>query len=136
MGKLDNVRRVVKEDYDEKYHDLIDKLAFVLNSFMEQVNTEMNGNLDFENLSQDIVTFKVAVDSDGVPTTTDQIRSSVANPQGILVIKVVDIDNPDDFDALPFIHFTAGTSSQVIKIKVINGLIEDRPYNITAVVFR
>ncbi len=136
MGKLDNVRRVVKEDYDEKYHDLIDKLAFVLNSFMEQVTGQVNGCLDFENLAQDIVTFKVTVDSCGVPVTTDQIRSSVASPRGILVINVEDIDNPDDFDTIPFIHFTSGTSSQVIKIKRINGLIDSRPYNLTAVIFR
>ena len=136
MGKLDNVKRVVKEDYDEKYHDLIGKLAFVLNSFMEQVTTQINGCIDFDNLAQDIVTFKITVDTCGVPVANEQIRSSVTNPRGILVISAEDIDDLDRFDSLPFIHFTAGSSGQVIKIKQIYGLIEDRPYNLTVVVFK
>ncbi len=136
MGRLDNVRRVVKEDYDAKYHDLIDKLAFVLNSFMEQVVTEMNGCLDFENLDQDVTLFKITVDACGVPTGNDQVRTNVNNPQGLLVIKVEDVNDPDLFATTqPFIKFVTGTSAQVIKIQQITGLTANRPYKLTVVSF-
>ena len=137
MGKLDNVRRVVKEDYDEKYHDLIDKLAFVLNSFMEQVVSEMNGNLNFENLAQEVITFKIQVDSSGVPTRNEQVRVNVLNPVGFLVINTVDIDNTDLFVTNhPSIKFATGTSGQVIRIKQITGLTANRDYRITAIAFK
>ena len=137
MGRLDNVRRVVKEDYDAKYHDLIDKLAFVLNSFMEQVVSEINGCLNFENLAQEIVTFKIEVDACGIPTGNEQVKVNVDNPSGFLVINTVDIDNTDLFVTNhPSIKFIAGTSSQVIKIKKITGLTAGRDYRITAIAFQ
>ena len=46
MGTIDNTRRIIREDYDSKYHDLIDKLGYVLNTFMEQTIQQVNGNLD------------------------------------------------------------------------------------------
>ena len=137
MGKLDNVRRVVKEDYDEKYHDLIDKLAFVLNSFMEQVVGEMNGSLDFENLAQELITFKITVDSSGVPTENEQVRVNITNPKGFLVVNTVDVDNTDLFVTThPSIKFATGSSSQVVKIKQITGLTTNREYRITAIAFK
>jgi len=103
---------------------------------MEQVTSEMNGCVDFENLAQDVITFRTEVDTCGVPKGGQQIKSSIFNPQGILVIKSTDIDNPDVVNSIPFIHFATGTSNQVIKIKAIQGLIEDRPYNLTVIVFK
>ena len=135
MAKLDNVKRVVKEDYEAKYHGLIDKLAFVLNSFMEQVTNEVNGNLDFANLKQDAVTVKFTVNASGVPDGSGLLRTAVASPTGFQVIKVVNVDNPTTVFATtqPFISFTSGTSSGVVKIINISGLPANTAFNLTIV---
>ena len=135
MGKLDNVKRVVKEDYDAKYHGLIDKLAFVLNSFMEQVTSEVNGNLDFSNLKQDSVKVKFTVDSSGVPTGNGLLRTSIASPTGFQVIKAVSSDNPTTVfpTSQPFITFTSGTGGSVVKITRITGLPADIPFELTII---
>lgn len=135
MGKLDNVKRIVKEDYDPEFHGLIDKLAYVLNAFMEQTTTQMNGNLDFDNLKQDVVTYRVTVDSSGVPTTNNLLRTGITNPRGFRIIRAVSVENPTTVfpTAQPFITSSPGTGGQVVKILHIAGLQANVSFNLTVV---
>lgn len=135
MSRLDNVRRIVKEDYDPKYHQLIDRLAYVLNSFMEQVTTQVNGNLDFTNLNQDITTVKITVDSSGTPIGNNLIRTEVRNPQGIQVIRAISVNNPSTTfpTNTPFISYSVTTNTQVLKITHISGLPADTAFNLRIV---
>lgn len=134
MAQLDNVRRIVKEDYDTKFHGLIDKLAYVLNSFMEQTTTEMNGNLDFTNLNQDILTFKVKVNSSGVPVGSGLLRTTTRGVRGFQVVKAFNRDKNTVFPtSQPFISFKAGPNSEVVKIINISGLTANDSWELTLV---
>lgn len=134
MAKLDNVKRIVKEDYDAKFHDLIDKLAFVLNSFMEQTVSTVNGKLDFDNLNQDIVTFKIKVNSSGVPIGSGLLRTSTIGVKGFQVVKVFNKDRADVFPtSQPFLTFKAGPNSAVVKIVNVTGLAADDSWELTVV---
>ena len=134
MAKLDNVRRIVKEDYDPIYRDLIDRLGFILNSFMEQTTTEMNGKLDFTNLNQDIITFRVSIDSSGVPIGSGLLRTTTIGVQGLQVVKAVNIDNSTVFPTgTPFISFVASPVVNVLKMTNITGLKASDKWEITVV---
>ena len=123
MGRIDNTRRIVREDYDEEYHALIDKLAFVLNAFMEQTVRQVNGNLDATNLKADLITIKMTVDSNGVPDGNNLIKSEVLRPSGTTVIRATNKTDGNVFPTShPFISFTTGTNSRVMKILNISGL--------------
>ena len=135
MALLDNVKRIVKEDYEVKYHGLIDKLAFVLNSHMEQVTGQINGNLDCANLKQDSVVVKFTVNSSGVPIGNNLLKTALSNPKGFRVRRAVSVDNPTTVfpTSQPFISYTSGTSGKVVKIIHISGLPADIAFNLTIV---
>lgn len=137
MAKLDNVRRIVKEDYDPKYHDLLTPLGYVLNSFMEQTVTEMNGNLDFANLKQSIVKYRVTVNSDGTPIGNNLLKTDTISPKGFTVIRAVNVDNPTTVfpTANPVISFTTQTNSQVVKIINVNGLPANTAFDLTVIAY-
>ncbi len=136
MANLDNVRRIIKEDYDKKYHDLINQLGFVLNTFMEQTTTEFNGNVDFCNLAQDKITFNMKVDSAGTPVGNDLFRSTVISPSGTHVINAVDTTSSSAFVInQPFITFTVQTDAKVVKVNNITGLKANTTYKLTVIVY-
>ena len=131
MAKIDNTRRIVREDYEAKYHDLIDRLGFVLNSFMEQTVRQVNGNLDAENLKADIITVKLTVDACGIPVGNNLIKSDVIRASGTNVISAINKTDGDVFPTShPFISFTTGTNSRVLKIRNISGLQADNEYEL------
>ena len=132
MGKLDNTRRIIKEDYDQKDHDLIGKLGYVLNSFMEQAVTQLNGNIDIANLKADIITVSMKVDASGIPIGNNLIKSDITHVTGTTVIRALnktsDTTYPTD---QPFISWTGGVNSSVIKVKKISGLQANHVYDLT-----
>ena len=131
MGRIDNTRRIVREDYDDEYHALIDKLAFVLNAFMEQTVRQVNGNLDATNLKADLITIKMTVDCAGVPVGNNLIKSEVLRPLGTTVISATNKTTGGVFPTShPFISFTTGTNSRVMKILNISGLQADNEYEL------
>lgn len=127
MGKLDNIRRILREDYEKEYHGMIDRLAFTLNRFMDQVAGEMNGNIDFANLNQEFITFDMTVNSSGVPVGNDLFRVNRANATGFIVISAINKTDGTLFPtSAPFISTTG--SGPVIKVKNISGLQANNKY--------
>ena len=61
MAKLSNIKRIIKEDFEKEYHKLIDRLGYILNTFMEESSAQINGNLDYTNLNQDRVIVKMTI---------------------------------------------------------------------------
>ena len=136
MSFIDNVRRIVREDYDQKYHALIDKLAFVLNTFMEQVVTEVNGQIDFTNLAQDKIGFSITVDADGIPVTTTLVRSTVSRATGFTIIRALNQTNLGTYATnQPFVSFSVQTDTTLMKINHVSGLQAGEKYSLTAIVY-
>ena len=53
MPKLDNIKRIIKEEYDEEIRPTIERLAYVINPFMESVVNLIAyhlKNYDYKNL--------------------------------------------------------------------------------------
>ena len=135
MSRLDNVKRLIKEDFEPKHHALIGKIGFVINTFMEQTTNIINGNIDFTNLTHASVTFKIEVDACGTPLGDATIRTGALNPFGLQVVRAINVDNPSGtfVDEAPFISFTAGVGSENIKITNIRGLPANSAFSLTVI---
>ena len=131
MGRLDNVRRIIREDFDNEYNTLIGKLSFVLNTFMEQVVAQMNGNIDFTNLNQEILTYRVKVNDDFEPIGNNLLKTDILSSRGISVINITTSDT--DVIPLPFISYSQ--NEKIIKIKNVAGLKPDVFYTLTMIVY-
>lgn len=133
MAQLDNIRRILKEDYPKKYHDIIDKLAFTLNRFMDQVVGTVNGNIDFDNLNQGVTQFSMTVDSSGTPVGNNLFKIEQTNVAGFIVISAINKTNGAVFPtSTPFISATR--SNFVIKVNNISGLQADNKYDLTVMI--
>ena len=130
MGLLSTVKRILTDDYQKEAYDLIEKLGFTLNSFMDEVTSQINGNLDFSNLREEIKIYRVTVDSNGTPTTNDTIFTTVGNPSGVSVIKAVNQTSSTTYPTTaPWISFKPSTTS--IKVLNIKGLQASNDYKLT-----
>ena len=136
MARINKIKRILRGDFKSEYHPLIDRLGYVLNSFMQEVETQINGNLDIENLASDVITFKIKVDGSGVPVGNNLVKSTVLRPSGTTVISATNNDDIDVFPTShPFISFTTGTNSTVMKIRNISGLQAGTDYTLTVQIF-
>ena len=122
MATIPNNRQIKPEDFDSKDQKLIQKLAFPINTFMQQVITALSNNLDFNNLNEQIVSFTVSVDSSGTPTTPVQFKNSLkTKPIGMVCISAVNTSTNLRFPvATPFASFTL--NGDLIVITNIAGL--------------
>jgi len=135
MARLSNVRRIIAEDFPEESRETISRLGGILNYFMEEVVELSNGNVDFENLNQEIRTIEVEVDGDGVPKLNNKVLVNKTNPQGLQVIRAINLTNNAIFaTAQPFINFTP-QGNGVLTINNITGLPADNKFFLAFIVY-
>lgn len=131
MARIPDFRRIDKADFDKDIQDSIDKLAFPLNSFMEQTRTALQGNLDFTNINQQIISLTVTVDATGIPTQKTQYRSTLKSKvAGNICIAAFNVTNPTHFPTTaPFISFNI--NENIITILNITGLQANEKYQLS-----
>jgi hypothetical protein len=123
-------KRLVVEDFDQASQTMIGKLASILNPMVDQLNSGLHNNLDYNNLNQQIITFNVTVNTLGVPTSPLQLNSTINTPvQGMTVINAVNNTDATPLVGAPFISFTRSTN--VLYINQITGLAAGKGYSIT-----
>jgi hypothetical protein len=88
MALLNNVRRINAEDYQADHRQTVSTLARVVNSFMDDVVDNVNGNLTTDNLDRSIVTFDVIVGTDGRPLNVTRLNAGKERPSGLNVVRV------------------------------------------------
>lgn len=130
MARVDPFKRIHTEDYDKEYINLIERLGFSFNEPMRQLTDAMQGNIGFENLRREIVTYDVSVDSNRVPQKNALIRSKYRAPRGIIVINYENRDAAKTYVTSGiFVSFTA--NNNLISIKEITGLAANTNYRLT-----
>jgi hypothetical protein len=134
--KLENVRRIIAEDFPKDQQNLVNKLAIILNNFMETTFNVLNNNVNFDNLSAELVTIKVTVDKSGIPTTDTKFSTTkIGNASGGWVLGVSNLTNSNSYvSSAPFVDFT-NVSDKLFQIKHVCGLTENQQYSIQLVVF-
>lgn len=143
MSKISNVKRLIKEDFPQKDQELIDKLAYTLNPFLDQVTAAFNKGINIDNLSREIITATVvnvtgdgSYNVNGVATGGDinpsvQIKSKLAGKIiGINVINSVNSTNPNSYP-INAIGLSWTAEKNIITINKITGIQDGEKYNIT-----
>lgn len=132
MAKVGDLKRLNKEDFAKEDQDMIDRLGYILNPFMEKVVAAFNKGIDFNNLAQEMVTFTVTVDADGVPTPKTTIKYSLKTKlNGIIAIAANNLTDSTTITGAPFIIYTQdGTSLTLTKI---TGLPAGKKFSITVI---
>ena len=135
MAKIPNFRRITPEDYDSDYQPLIETLGVNLNDFMKNVTDTINGNLDYSNITQKIITIDILVDSTGKPTGNNQINIGKNSPIGLQVIKITNKTSSSTFPKqVPFITYTE-LGNNLIRIENIQGLTAGHKYSLNIIVY-
>ena len=145
MTQLDTVKRIIVEDFKKEDREVAEKLALILNQFMEQTYNIMNGNVDFLNLNQEIVDITVVVDANGQVVKSETNSTLVSNPQftadkvtravGSVVIAASNLTDRSVFpDSAPFVSFSI-VGEGVYKINKISGLQANNKYSIRLILF-
>lgn len=131
MGKVPDLKRVTVEDFKSDDQDLVGKLAFIINSFHEQVRNVLSKNIDFDNLAQEIKVLSFSTNSTGQPLNTLTFRSNLFNKvQGITPIRLVITSNNTSFPTeTPIISWSQ--NANLITITHIGGLSAETAYDLT-----
>lgn len=133
MAKIQAPKRIRAEDFAEDERSLIGKLAFIVNSFMDDVYNALNSNLDFNNLNRQLVSLDIRMGSGATPAVLNspQIRHTLrGRPVGINCIKAQNLNNTLVYPlATPFVNFTF--NENIITLLAITGLQADSEYRLT-----
>lgn len=95
-----DIKRIVREDFAEEDQAIIDKLAFSLNPFMEQVVNALTRSIDFQNLAQELkIIENVNVNpTTGIPIRQIQFATTLTKPlQGMTCIRAINRSRTDTY---------------------------------------
>lgn len=133
MSRLIDVKRITVEEFAAEDRPLIEKIAFPINSFFEQVRNALNKNIDFNNLNQEIIKLDVIVESNGVPNTLTRFKSNLkTGVQGLICIAAINRSNASTRPTgAPFITFAQ--NENLVTIQHITGLQSGEKYGLTLI---
>lgn len=130
--KLNNLKRIVAEDFPAEQQELVSKLAFSLNPILEQLSNAFNKNIDFENLNQEKLSFEVTVDSNGLPTVGTELKYSLRNrPTGMQVVRAESLSGSVYPTGTPFI--TYDFSNNNIRVLHVAGLPAGKKFRLSII---
>ena len=122
MATIDNVRRIVVEDFKTEDREVISKLASTLNPFMEDIVQAFRKNIDYENLTRTKISFDVSVDASGKPQGVSQINTGLTSYSGKIIIDVQPLVSASDVVlSTPYLDCTY-QGNGVVRINRILGL--------------
>lgn len=137
MGRIPDVKRIRQEDFPSDQQEMVGKLGYSINTFMDQVVSLFTGNIDFINLNQEIKTVTVRVDGSGNLVSTPKIQTSIrTSPAGILCISARNKNNTGVYpDGQPFVSWTINSlNNSVINVLNVSGLQNNSEYVLTLLI--
>lgn len=130
--KVTNIKRIVKEDFNKDDQELVDKLAFALNPFLEQVVSAFNKNIDFDNLNQEVINLETEVDSSGTPKLNFEIKTTLKTRiKGLICVSAQNLTDLTYPTGAPFISYT--TNNNLITIRNITGLPANKRFRLSII---
>lgn len=132
MAKIQSFKRIIKENFDSDYQDLIDAIGGSINVFAEDVINAFNKNITVDdNLKMEYKDVDVTVNASGLPNITTQYKTVLLGRiKGVSVERAENLTNSTTYPtSAPFITFTQ--NDQVITIKHITGLVANNKYRLT-----
>jgi hypothetical protein len=133
--QLNNLQRIIAEDFQQDDQALINTLAPNLNEFMAQTIQVVNGQLGFDNVVWQLVKIDVTVDASGKPLKSIQFNSKTVNPTGMQVISARNITKSNIYPtSQPFISFNP-QGDGLVNIVNITGLPANNKFTLTFIVY-
>lgn len=99
MARLNNLKRFLKEDFPNENQEFIDKMGGVLNPFLEQISNAFNKDINFDNLSREVITVDVENGTGGKLKTATQFKFTLTSK--ILGFNVINAQNLTNSAAYP-----------------------------------
>jgi len=128
--KIAAPKRLRAEDFGSDDRDLINRLAYVINTFFDDVNKALSKNIDFTNLNRELITLSVKIDGSGLVMNKPQVKTSITGkPAGFNVLKASRTDTVGFPTSAPFVSFDF--NGDIITITNITGLQANSEYNLT-----
>ena len=121
MADINNVRRIVVEDFKQEDRDTVSKLASTLNTFMEETVNALRKNLDYDNLNRSKISLDVTVDALGRPQGVSQINTGLLSYSGKTILDVIPFNAADSVISAPYLDCTY-QGNGVVRINRILGL--------------
>ena len=135
MPKLKNIQRINPSDFPAEDSALVDGLASILNSFMQDVIDMSDGRVDYENLIFKQLQFEISVGADGIPIQDFQLKTGVNQPTGFQVIRAVNVSNQfSTVTGQPFISYS-NVGNDLVKVTNITNLTSGEKYRLTVLVY-
>lgn len=134
--RLPLARRITLENTPEEMQSVVGNLATVINPFIEDVTTILNGRVDFDNLAFTLLDFEVIVNGSGVPLSGADVGINFT-PRGSVCVNVQESNNNGklpEITGAPFALFIPSTSGTVKIGKILN-LLPNRKYTLTLLIF-
>lgn len=124
-------KKLRTEDFDSDSQDMVSKIGFVYNSFVDEVYQALNGRLDTDNLARKLVTINVIIDKNGNVVNPPQIKLDLpVRVSGVNVIRAVNLINPAiSPTSAPFVGFNATTTQ--LTISYVLGLPVNSQFQLT-----
>lgn len=120
--QLNNVSRIIVEDFPQKDRETVAKLAAILNIFMDQVVELSRKNVNFDNLNRSLVTIDITVDASGKPMGVSQINTNLSTYRGKQIVDVQSLKaGVANVISTPYLDCTP-QGSGIVKINKFYGL--------------
>lgn len=134
MANIQAPKRIRKEDFPEDYQELIDKMAYIINNFFDEVYFAFQGNIDFTNISQQLVNVNVSLDGSGNLIQNYQVSYNLPSiVRGVICVKAENLDNSSVYPtSQPFVSFTL-KSGNIFEITNVSGLQNSSNYKLTLI---
>lgn len=135
--RLPSSKKITSDNMSEEVQPAVDMIGGILNVFMDDVVSVLNGNVDFDNLAFRIVSVEVIVDASGNVKTSPELNVGLNRPiRGSICINVKSSLNnviPPDITGTPFVTFNTLENGRIKITKVLN-LKENKKYILTLLV--
>lgn len=128
--QLSNVRRIIVEDFKQEDREVAGKIAEIVNSFMEEVVSLTQGNIEIDNLNRSIVNIDITIDPTGKPQGVSQIQTGLTTYTGSRILNVQSLTGGDVIISAPYIDFS-NQGNGLVKINKIIGLALGRKIRVT-----
>jgi hypothetical protein len=128
--KLSNVRRIIVEDFPEETRSTVEKLAVVLNSFMDETTALSRNNINYDNLNRSLVVLDLQVDPNGTPKGINQINTKLTTYTGKHILEVQSLQGGDNVTSSPYLDCT-WQGNGLVRVNKFHGLPANKKLRIT-----
>src|SRR6266850_6730244 len=110
--KIQIPKKLRAEDFNSDDQTLISKIAFIYNSFVDEVFQTLDNGVDYNNLNRQIAQVSIKIDNTGKLINAPSIKTTLRTKvQGINVINAINQVNTGTYPtSTPFISWSLGNN--------------------------